>query len=89
MAIFRDEHNETIEKVKLVLERVLELLIEKNKKYGNAAFDPVRIFSKADKIEQLKVRIDDKLSRILNQTEDNEDTLLDLIGYLILLRIAE
>jgi len=44
-----------------------------------------------DRTEQLKVRIDDKLSRMKNSDRKTikEDTLADLIGYLILLGIAE
>lgn len=69
---------------------VAELLTEKNRKYGNAALEPKRIFSRMDSIEQIKVRIDDKLSRIANTglASADEDTVFDLIGYLILLRIA-
>ena len=67
---------------------VAELLIEKNKKYGNSAIQPKRIFSKADPIEQINVRIDDKISRIANQqTNEDEDVELDLIGYLILKKV--
>lgn len=65
-----------------------DMLIEKNQAYGNSALDPVRIFSKADTVEQIKVRIDDKLSRLQRGREIGDDTILDLIGYLIILRIA-
>lgn len=69
---------------------IAELLISKNQKYGNAALDPKRIFSRADSAEQIKVRIDDKLSRIANQNlEDDEDVIQDLIGYLVLLKISQ
>lgn len=65
-----------------------EMLLEKNKSYGNSALEPIRIFSKATTMEQINVRIDDKLSRIAKGNNyDNEDTELDLIGYLILKRI--
>ena len=38
--------------------------------------------------EQIRVRIDDKLSRIRNTTvSGDEDTVLDLIGYLLILRM--
>lgn len=68
---------------------IRDLLISKNKAYGNSALEPLRIFSKADTIEQINVRIDDKLSRIARGTDyQDEDTELDLIGYLILKRIA-
>jgi hypothetical protein len=67
-----------------------ELLLNKNKRYGDAALSPLRVFSKADSVSQLLVRIDDKLSRIKNVQEDDlEDPILDLLGYLILLRIAK
>ena len=47
------------------------------------------MFSRAEPEEQLLVRIDDKLSRIARGSEfENDDTILDLIGYLVLLRIA-
>lgn len=70
-------------------DRIKEMLLEKNRKYGDSALNPQRIFSRADPVEQIKIRIDDKLSRIRNQQpDDNEDTIDDLIGYLILLKIA-
>ena len=45
-----------------------DLLLAKNDAYGNSALDPVRIFSRADPIEQLNVRLDDKLSRLARAT---------------------
>ena len=71
------------------LAKIREMLVTKNKSYGNSALDPLRIFSKADPVEQLNVRIDDKISRIMQGGEyPGDDTELDLIGYLILKRIA-
>lgn len=66
------------------------MLLDKNARYGDSALSPRRIFSRADAIEQLNVRIDDKLSRIATMGPDSEDedTTGDLIGYLVLLRIA-
>lgn len=67
-----------------------ELLLEKNRKYGDSALNPVRVFSKVDAVEQIKVRLDDKLSRLANQQNDeDEDVFQDLLGYLILLKIAQ
>lgn len=68
--------------------QVHNMLIAKNEAYGNSALEPVRVFSTSDPVEQLRVRIDDKLSRLKSSTADNEDTVLDLMGYLVLLRIA-
>jgi hypothetical protein len=65
-------------------------LIEKNRKYGNSALEPMRVFSKLDTVQQIFVRIDDKLSRLKNQQDDeNEDVISDLLGYLLLLKIAK
>lgn len=76
------------EEIKVVLKTIGSLLIEKNRKYGNSAICPKRIFSTADAEEQIKVRLDDKLSRIANhQDDDNEDPVLDSIGYMILLLV--
>ena len=73
-----------------VLNDIRELLLEKNRKYGDSALNPSRIFSKASAVEQIRVRIDDKLTRMKNrQNDDDEDLLKDLLGYLVLLAIAE
>ncbi len=70
-------------------DKIKALLLSKNKLYGNSALTPVRIFSKSSPIEQINVRIDDKLSRLASeQIGDTEDTELDLIGYLVLKRVA-
>jgi hypothetical protein len=69
---------------------IQELLLEKNRKYGDSALNPVRIFSQSDSTEQIRVRIDDKLSRLRNQQADeDEDVIDDLIGYLVLLKVAQ
>jgi hypothetical protein len=68
---------------------IAEMLIKKNISYGNSALEPIRIFSKADSKEQIRVRIDDKLNRIQNdQAFPGDNDIDDLIGYLILLKIA-
>lgn len=72
------------------LTEIREMLLEKNRKYGNSALEPMRVFSKAPPLEQIAVRMDDKLSRIKSaQGDDLEDAKLDLIGYLVLERIAK
>ena len=64
--------------------------MEKNKAYGDSAIQPENIFSKLDNAQAICARIDDKLSRIKNRglNDATEDTLDDLLGYLILLKIA-
>lgn len=80
---------ETFERdVQEVLADVCNLLIDKNQKYGNSALDPMRVFSRASTVEQLKVRLDDKLSRLARGVGEDEDVERDLMGYLVLLRVA-
>jgi hypothetical protein len=65
------------------------LLLNKNIAYGNSALSPIRIFSKAETNEQLYVRIDDKLNRLKNnQSYPGDNDIDDLIGYLVLLKVA-
>jgi hypothetical protein len=69
---------------------IAHLLIEKNISYGDSALNPARIFSSAEPTEQLKVRIDDKLNRVMNnQGYAGDNDIDDLIGYLILYKIAK
>jgi hypothetical protein len=69
---------------------IAHMLIDKNISYGNSALEPARIFSTADSTEQLKVRIDDKLNRVKNsQGYAGDNDIDDLIGYLILYKIAK
>ena len=78
---------EIIELIDVECQNLAEMLKSKNRQYGNSFADPVRIFSKATPEEGLRIRIDDKLSRIARGQDAGEDTILDLIGYLILLRV--
>ena len=78
-------------KISGVCDDIKELLIHKNRKYGNSALKPCRVFSKSSAVEQLLVRIDDKLNRIMQGAgllANDEDVVNDLIGYLVLLKIG-
>jgi hypothetical protein len=82
--------DDTRERIAKISDELRDMLIEKNFAYGDSALDPVRVFSKANTIEQIYVRIDDKLSRVHRGYEyPGDDTIKDLIGYLILLLIAK
>ena len=76
-------------KVSDVLIEIKDLLIAKNKKYGNSALEPLGVFSQLSAKDGLLIRIDDKLKRIKNGSldHDDEDVINDLIGYLVLLKI--
>ena len=81
---------ESQKRIKEVGESIIDFLLEKNDQYGDSALEPNRIFSQADTAEQLKVRIDDKINRLVMGTdnlEKDDDILKDLIGYLILLLV--
>lgn len=76
-------------KVKKVCNDIANLLIEKNKCYGNSALEPLNCFYKGDATTAIKVRIDDKLSRIMRGSEyQGDDTVTDLLGYLVLLKVS-
>ena len=64
-------------------------LMRKNKAYGDSALKPVRVLSTADPIEQIRVRMDDKISRLVRGQAAGEDALKDLVGYWVLLQVAE
>ena len=85
---------ETKDYIVQITDEIRELLLAKNKAYGDSAINPKRIFSKVDPLEQIRVRIDDKLSRIATgavgdgHKHTQEDTRMDLIGYLVLEQVA-
>lgn len=81
-----DSHTE----IARVCDKIKQLLLQKNMQYGDSALNPIRVLSKAGPIEQILVRIDDKLNRIKQGgiLEDDEDVIMDLIGYFVLLKIA-
>lgn len=88
--IYNQQMKTTQQLIKETIKDIEALLIEKNKAYGDSAIDPVRVFSKANNLEQIYVRIDDKLSRVKRGHEyPGDDTIKDLIGYLVLLLVAK
>jgi len=80
----------TNEKIEHVIERLEDLLISKNNTYGDSLQNPVRIFSKLDRMESISGRIDDKLSRIaaVAVTDQTKDTSFDLMGSIVHLIIV-
>jgi hypothetical protein len=80
----------TEEQIRRIGNEIIELLLSKNMAYGDSALNPISIFCSGDAIVSLGARIDDKLSRIKNKgvNDKTEDTVSDLIGYLILYKAA-
>lgn len=83
-------NSEFTEHLDKVINNISTLLKIKNQAYGNSALKPANIFSKLNATEALCSRIDDKLMRISNKgiNDQTEDTINDLIGYLLLLVMA-
>lgn len=79
----------TADKIEHECFRIKDLLLEKNKKYGDSIFDEGALFQ-VPPLTAIKGRINDKVSRIkqAEKEEDLEDPIDDLTGYLILLMIA-
>jgi hypothetical protein len=78
-------------KLDIELKKIGDLLKLKNKAYGNTALNPTNIFSELGASEAICARIDDKLARIKNKgiNDETEDTVSDLIGYLLLLKMSK
>ena len=77
-------------KVTNLLTRIGQLLIAKNQQYGDSVNNPIRLFSKLDSQAGVRVRIDDKLSRLARGNDSIErdmDIIDDLIGYLVMLKL--
>ena len=77
-------------KVTNLLTRIGQLLIAKNQQYGDSVNNPIRLFSKLDSQAGVRVRIDDKLSRLArgnDSIESDMDIIDDFIGYLVMLKL--
>lgn len=71
--------------IRTVCSEMAEFLIEKNKSYGNSVAEPVNVFSQMEPLDQIDVRMDDKLSRIMRgKPYKFENDERDLAGYLLL-----
>lgn len=77
------------EKIIEICDSIKDLLLYKNERYGDSALNPKNIFYKGDSTNSIKIRLDDKLARIINnKSEIRVNDVSDLIGYEILLLIS-
>lgn len=78
----------TNKQIEAEFDRLKEFVVQKNNDYGNSLHNPIGVFQK-NKLEGLLGRLDDKLGRIktVGITDTTEDTVDDLIGYLVHLNI--
>jgi DNA primase catalytic subunit len=68
-------------------DQIRDLLLEKNKSYGNSVFDKGMLFE-VDPMYAIQARINDKLNRIKSkETYMSDNDMMDLTGYLILLQV--
>lgn len=79
----------TSEQIAQVCDAMKDLLLYKNKQYGNSAFEPFGLFFKGNAGEGIKIRLDDKLMRIKhNNGALRLNDICDTIGYLFLLLVS-
>jgi len=81
---------ETQEAINRIMKSTRDLLIQKNRQYGDSALNPIGVFGTTDAVVNLGARMDDKLMRLRGQGigAQSVDTLYDLQGYIALLIIA-
>ena len=79
-----DQTDETRQAIQATGESLIELLLEKNRRYGDVALHPPRIFGTSDAKDSIAVRLDDKLGRIANADVPRKNDVADIMGYLVL-----
>ena len=84
------EDTPTQQKIKDILSGMTDLLLYKNKKYGDSAINPKKIFYKGDSTNSILIRLDDKIGRVMSNTEEKPrvNDVADIIGYCTLLLVS-
>ena len=80
----------TQQKIKDVLSGMTDLLLYKNRKYGDSAINPKKIFYKGDSTNSILIRLDDKIGRVMSNTEEKPrvNDVADIIRYCTLLLVS-
>jgi len=65
-----------------------KFLIEKNRRYGNSALELLEGIKYTPE-DGIKIRLVDKLKRVINSDELRKNDIVDIIGYLTLLCICK
>ena len=76
------------EAAKTITSSMYKVLVEKNKRYGNSALDPLEGIKYTPE-DGIKIRLTDKVKRIINSDNLRKNDIFDVIGYLILLSVAK
>lgn len=81
---------DTQKRITEVLDGMKDLLLYKNQKYGDSAIKPKKIFYKGDSTNSILIRLDDKICRVISNTEERPrvNDVADIIGYCTLLLIS-
>ena len=84
------EDTPTQQKIKDILSGMTDLLLYKNRKYGDSAVNPKKIFYKGDSTNSILIRLDDKIGRVMSNTEEKPrvNDIADIIGYCTLLLVS-
>ena len=80
----------TQQKIKDILSGMTDLILYKNRKYGDSAISPKKIFYKGDSTNSILIRLDDKIGRVMSNTEEKPrvNDVADIIGYCTLLLVS-
>ncbi len=89
----KDNPVSTQVRLKKIFASIAEVVLEKNRRYGDSTVSPLKVFSvirdneiNNESVERICRRLDEKLQRIknnMNQLQKND--VMDVIGYLALL----
>lgn len=80
--------SESQKKIVEICDSMKDLLLYKNRKYGDSALNPNNVFYKGDSTNSIKIRLDDKIGRIKNCEETRINDVCDIIGYSVLLLVS-
>lgn len=85
-----DLYTDTQQKIMDVLDGMKNLLLYKNRKYGDSAINPKKIFYKGDSTNSILIRLDDKIGRVMSNPDDKPrvNDVADIIGYCTLLLVS-
>lgn len=75
-------------KIEQVTESVKDTLIEKNNRYGDSALEPLEGI-KYTAEDGIKIRLVDKVKRVINSEDLRKNDVFDILGYIILLCISK
>lgn len=83
-------YTDTQQKLIDVLNGMKSLLLYKNRKYGDSAINPKKIFYKGDSTNSILIRLDDKIGRVMSNPDDKPrvNDVADIIGYCTLLLVS-